>query len=304
LGCTGIDKELLLTTMGHAAQRTHTKIVSNLEVLCLDGSKSFDLPSLFALKNWPFKADDVLLKSDVESYDHLKQVPFEFIDGNIDILIGANCPNLIKSTETISGGENEPFATKHELGWAVTGPVGYREGSDVFCHRIKRNDVDTIEPNYNSNINTRYLDDVKPEIGKSSVEDKFWLVICGLTLWLAGFMVLIAELLLTAFYKVELIITTKSLTTISDDSSNLFALASCPLQLLAPFKTVIIVPLSQLILPRNQWSNGRVLETLKSDDGRVQSVKLKLEKGNSVRYVKNTTMLERPVSKLVYLLSE
>ena len=86
---SGINTSLLLTTMGQASQRVSAIMVDNLEISCLNGDGKIRFNNAFALKNWPFNKDDVPRKSDVECFDHLHSVLFEFIDCEIGILIGA-----------------------------------------------------------------------------------------------------------------------------------------------------------------------------------------------------------------------
>lgn len=63
-----------------------------------------------------------------------------------------------------------------------------------------------------------------------------------------------------------------------------------------------LVLVSDAMLPRNQWSMGRIVEVRKSDDGHVRSAKIRVTRCNNNDKVV-LTEIERPIAKCIWLMS-
>eukprot|EP00112_Aurelia_sp_Birch-Aquarium-sp1_P005177 Seg1587.2 transcript_id=Seg1587.2/GoldUCD/mRNA.D3Y31 product="hypothetical protein" protein_id=Seg1587.2/GoldUCD/D3Y31 len=59
-----------------------------------------------------------------ERYKHLEDVEVQLVDGPIDLLIGQDCPSLLRQLEVRYGEKHEPYAVRTPLGWSICGPLG------------------------------------------------------------------------------------------------------------------------------------------------------------------------------------
>ena len=122
-----------------------TKILNNLVLTDLNNDNEINLPVAFTktVKSWPFSKSDKVCQNDIKDLNYMVDVPFNFVDADITVLIGMNVPSLFKYTETVERNLNEPFASKHLYGWVLNGPVA-GDKSNVHCHRSKVNHIDDL----------------------------------------------------------------------------------------------------------------------------------------------------------------
>ena len=64
-----------------------------------------------------------------ERYKHLEHVEVQLVDGPIDLLIGQDCPSLLRQLEVRYGEKDEPYAVRTPLGWSICGPLGQLDDS-------------------------------------------------------------------------------------------------------------------------------------------------------------------------------
>ena len=97
-------------------------VVKDLEILSLCEKKSYIVPTFYAKNDWPFETVDSPTRIDIEKFDNLLKLSFNFIDAKMGLLVGVNCPELLKPLNVVNTIKNGPYATKHLFGWAVNGP--------------------------------------------------------------------------------------------------------------------------------------------------------------------------------------
>ena len=129
---------------------------------------------MHVLKSWPFEIGDSPRYSDIEKFEHLKNIPFDFVSRSIGLLVGTNVSDIIMPLETVSGSKNEPYATRHLFGWAVNGPTTLGRCRAGMCHRVGVRDTSTIEANF-SRMYAQDFDDSQPQKKGQSFEDRLWL---------------------------------------------------------------------------------------------------------------------------------
>ncbi len=166
------DTKLTISTM-MGKNESNTKIINNIKLTDIDGNNKVTLPVTFTRPNrqWPFTKNDVVQPKDVEPYNYLHNVPFNFVDSSIGILIGNNVPEIMRPLEVIGGPVNQPFASRHSLGWAFNGPIN-QTGRKVISNRTftRGSYFDEMIENYVS----REFDDFANEKAPS-IEDQKWL---------------------------------------------------------------------------------------------------------------------------------
>jgi len=152
---------------------TKTRVLNNLQVSDIHGNFSATIPVIYTKPEtqWPFSKSDLITRNDVKDYTHLRDVPFDFSNEDVGLLIGINVPSILRPREVIYGNENDPFASLHSLGWALNGPVK-RSGTGKSCCRTSC--VDTaLDESIHSYFSRDYVDDsIKREF---SHNDKLWL---------------------------------------------------------------------------------------------------------------------------------
>lgn len=172
------DINLSLATMSKTNISVPVKMLKNLEIQNLNGDYSVVIPEIFAKTDWPFTEEDSPSREHIKNYSHLKDVPFEFIDKKIGILLGMKMPELIKPLEVVSGKSGEPYASLHQFGWALNGPVGAVIDKRSMCHRIKiKNSYEEKVADTEDKLMKMYemdFQDAEAGISSLSIDDRLW----------------------------------------------------------------------------------------------------------------------------------
>jgi hypothetical protein len=100
-----------------------TRAISGLEILDINGNEIISLPVVFSKDVLPISQDDVVTRKEWANFEHLIDVPVAFINASVGLMFGANAPAAIKPLEIVSGLDNEPYASRHKLGWDLNGPL-------------------------------------------------------------------------------------------------------------------------------------------------------------------------------------
>jgi len=173
LGADGHVAEFKLSTMSGEDKAVSAAEVLGLEVSGLGPGKDkiYSLEPVLKGQNWPFSAMDVPTEDLVADYTHLRSIPWHFMRENIGLLLGANEPSLVKTIRSVGGGENEPYATEHELGWALNGPVQIAPRDSKLCCRTLR--FGDIEHGLELLYRQEFADPT-PGVSGMSADDKLW----------------------------------------------------------------------------------------------------------------------------------
>ena len=144
LGVEGVDTSLNLSTM-----RGHKVIpVTRIDGLIVerpDMRAQVELPKAYARNIIPSRKDQIPTPAVADKWQHLKKIRDKIppLDENLDvgILIGSNCPKVIKPKEVIAGKSEDPYAVRTLLGWCIVGPANCSEthldeDGVATCNRI------------------------------------------------------------------------------------------------------------------------------------------------------------------------
>jgi hypothetical protein len=173
LQATGPSSKILLTTMEHKRSEFDTRIINNLEIFDIDENENIKLPPTYTCKELPIGNDDVPREEDIEKWPTLRDLPFNFVDAEVGLILGINSPEAIKCLEIVSTIENGPFASRHKLGWALNGPLTREHRHEVFMHRTQVENTQNIESMLEEMYSYDFPDSKQDGIG-FSVEDKMW----------------------------------------------------------------------------------------------------------------------------------
>ena len=172
LGIHGKPTEIKLTTMEKKNSSFCTRAINDLEVMDLDGNEKIILPLVYSKSELPIAREDIPRKSEIADFPYLNEVPFQFVDANVGLLVGINIPEALKPLEIVDNDANGPYASRHKLGWALNGPLlGCKEATHV--HRIKAENHDRLESQLQHMWNHDYQDNAANE-KVLSLEDKQW----------------------------------------------------------------------------------------------------------------------------------
>ncbi len=174
------DINMYLTTMSGGQNLVKTKIISDLKIWNLSLDKCLIIPTAYTNANWPFSRGDAPTRADIAGFPHLEKVPLEYIEnGRIGLLIGMNVPQLMCPSQVIPPNTDVlphgPYATLHELGWALQGPVFKTPNSTELATCCVTESVETDDLNRKIELffSRDFIgnDDSVPDL---SVEDKLW----------------------------------------------------------------------------------------------------------------------------------
>ncbi|XP_059092249.1 uncharacterized protein LOC131887635 [Tigriopus californicus] len=173
LGISGPKRTISLTTMECKGKSVNTQAISGLEIMDLSRNETMGLPVVFTKDELPISKDDVLTREDCEQFDYLADVPFEFVEATVGLMLGANAPQALKPLEVVGGDEGRPYATRHKFGWALNGPI-VKETYRGFT-KVNRTEVEvkSIERDLKKMYNQDFLDNGEDGFGPS-VEDQRW----------------------------------------------------------------------------------------------------------------------------------
>ena len=97
LGVEGRKTKINLCTMGQESV-VDSYVVSDLEVISLDGMETVQLPPVFTQLKLPVSRKDVVTSDDIgKSFQYLSHVPLKSIESEVGLLIGVNVPQVMQS---------------------------------------------------------------------------------------------------------------------------------------------------------------------------------------------------------------
>ncbi|KAK3747382.1 hypothetical protein QZH41_002637 [Actinostola sp. cb2023] len=128
--CDRLDLEgpstvLHLTTVQDSNVPVESNRIHGLEVLDYHRENIVKLPTLFSRKNVPADRSQIPKPEVAREWNHLQSIAEKLVpyhpDAEISLLIGSNCPRLIRPREIVAGDEDEPYGQRTLLGWGVIG---------------------------------------------------------------------------------------------------------------------------------------------------------------------------------------
>ena len=98
-------------------------LITGLSVADLSESPMVPLPPLYVVRKLPVNGYDALPRSQVRKYDYLDGIDLPNVDEPVEIMIGANAHRALQPLEVLPEGpvEDEPYAVRTRIGWAVYG---------------------------------------------------------------------------------------------------------------------------------------------------------------------------------------
>ncbi|XP_064631613.1 uncharacterized protein LOC135489914 [Lineus longissimus] len=161
-------------TDGLATKRLEVKGLSK-------GDEWIKLNELFTHSTIPIKPWEIPTENDVRKYPELKKVDLKVVNHPVEILFGANQPEITRPVEIISTKEDGPYAMRTKIGWTLLGPV-QRGRMNIASRPLHRLTVEELNNNMNAHFSREFDDGSQgEEIRMSREEERFMAKLRGTT---------------------------------------------------------------------------------------------------------------------------
>ena len=144
LDLQGSPTDLLLTTVQERNVHTPSSRICGLEVLDFNREHTVKLPMLFTRDSIPASRSQIPKTSVAQEWEHLRPIadklmPYE-PDVEISLLIGNNCPSIVRPREVVVGKDDDPYGQRSLMGWGIVGKVcksaNESDKSEAVCNKI------------------------------------------------------------------------------------------------------------------------------------------------------------------------
>ncbi|XP_071129507.1 uncharacterized protein [Mytilus edulis] len=113
-----------MSTVSSSGSTIHGQEV-DLQVKAIDGNDNVSLKKVWSVKKLPISARSAAENVDIRKLPYLADIQIPSTDlTEVMLLIGTDSPNAHIPLEVRSGNENQPYAIRSRLGWAIRGARG------------------------------------------------------------------------------------------------------------------------------------------------------------------------------------
>ena len=112
-----------------------------------------------------------------QTHSHLKDLPFSHIEAEVGLLLGQADSSLLRTLETITGQENEPYAARYTLGWALQGVSDSQNKCLTSSIEENLSSSSEIQTDLKVDLEALYraeFEDPLPGVKGNSQEDCLW----------------------------------------------------------------------------------------------------------------------------------
>lgn len=144
LDLQGSPTDLLLTTVQERNVHTPSSRICGLEVLDFNREYAVKLPMLFTRDSIPASRSQIPKASVAQEWEHLHPIADKLMqyepDVEISLLIGNNCPSIVRPRELVVGKDDDPYGQRSVMGWGIVGKVckstNESDKSEAVCNKI------------------------------------------------------------------------------------------------------------------------------------------------------------------------
>ncbi|KAI3358854.1 hypothetical protein L3Q82_015246, partial [Scortum barcoo] len=144
--------KLKLTTMMGKYSIVQSERVSGLRVRGFSSQSFINLPPAYTRDFIPLERSHIPTTETARRWKHLnsiaKEIP-ELMDCEVRLLIGYDCSRALAPRQVITGGDDEPYAVKTDLGWSIVGSspqVAKASQVTGLCHRVSVKELPPLTP--------------------------------------------------------------------------------------------------------------------------------------------------------------
>ncbi|XP_006817669.1 uncharacterized protein LOC102809487, partial [Saccoglossus kowalevskii] len=124
-----------------------------------DGQKRYPLPVVLENNDLPSDKGEIPTPDVCRAFDHLKpitnKIPEIREDIGIELLVGRNCPEILKVRENRNGPVGAPWAQRTDLEWTVSGELCLETARGTIRASVHRTTANCDVTSYNTNQCTR-----------------------------------------------------------------------------------------------------------------------------------------------------
>lgn len=150
---SGLDPvKLKLTTLMGKDSIVQSDIVSGLRVRGFSSHSFVNLPPVYTRDFIPLERSHIPTAATARRWKHLnaiaQEVP-ELLDCEVGLLIGYDCSRALAPQQVITGGDEEPYAIRTDLGWSIVGSspkVAKSTEVTGLCHRVFVKELPALTP--------------------------------------------------------------------------------------------------------------------------------------------------------------
>lgn len=136
----GKQQKLSLTTLERENSVIDCTVV-NLDVQGLHSNYVINMRTVFTKRVIPVRNDNMATQQDVEKWPHLSDLKLPQVGiSEVGLLIGQDNPDALIPLEVRLGKKGEPYATRTNLGWTLSGPLNKGQGRFATTHFVCSND--------------------------------------------------------------------------------------------------------------------------------------------------------------------
>lgn len=129
-----------------------SKRVSGLRVRGFTSHSLISLPPAYTRDFIPLECSHIPTSETTRRWNHLNGIAQEIpmlLDCKVGLLIGYNCSRALAPRQVITGGNDEPYAIRTDLGWSIVGSSHHiAKSTEVtgLCHRVCVKEVPMLTP--------------------------------------------------------------------------------------------------------------------------------------------------------------
>ena len=129
---------------------------------------------VWSVKRLPISVHSAVVSADIKKLSYLKDIAVSNIDTkDVMLLIGTDSPAAHIPLEVRSGKNDQPYAIRTRLGWAIRGPVRKTNASDKISMNFQQSSGDILSPTKLDRMCTAYFDKrTRNESEATSINDK------------------------------------------------------------------------------------------------------------------------------------
>ena len=133
-----------ISTVNSTCSTTHGQEI-DLQVQCVNCNDQVNLHKVWSVKRLPISVHSAVVTYDIQKLSYLKVIGVSNIDTkDVMLLIGTDSPAAHIPLEVRSGNNNQPYAIRISLGWAIRGPVGNTNSSDKISVNFQQSNGDVL----------------------------------------------------------------------------------------------------------------------------------------------------------------
>jgi hypothetical protein len=171
LNIVGKRKNITIETVNGKVKKSSYEI-RDIHICGLNESRTIKIDQLYTQPDLPVNTNDIITESEVNQWEHLKGIPFNVVNSEVELLIGVDVPKAMEPWDVIRTEDEGPYAVKTALGWVINGPIFSESETNMKLNFIKADNLeDMLIKSYNTDFSERLIDDVS----EYSREDKHFM---------------------------------------------------------------------------------------------------------------------------------